>query len=144
MTNDQTTATRAVIDRFYVAYLAGNLEGMLAELADDAVVIFAGHGAFRGKAEIRPYMEWGGQQLPELHFNVLNKIVDGERAAVNWDETGRTKRGDDWAAIGCDVYRVVDGKIIELTVYGDTEEMARLMDAYPGSGRLSAQGVNQI
>jgi uncharacterized protein (TIGR02246 family) len=132
VSNEQTAATRAVIDRFYRAYLGGNLEGMLAVIADDAVVTFAGHGTFRGKAEIRPYMEWGGQQLPELHFNVLNKIVDGERAAVNWDETGRTKRGDAWDAIGCDVYRVVNGKIVELTVYGDTEKMARLMDRYPG------------
>jgi ketosteroid isomerase-like protein len=132
MTQEQTSVTRGVIDRFYVAYLAGNLEGMLAEIADDAAVTFAGHGTFRGKGEIRPYMEWGGKQLPELRFNVRNKIVDGERAAVNWDETGRTKRGDDWDAIGCDVYRVVDGKIVELTVYGDTEKMARLMDKYPG------------
>ena len=132
MRDDQTAATRAVIDRFYAAYLGGNLDGMLAEIAGDAVVTFAGHGTFRGKGEIRPYMEWGVKQLPELQFNVRNKIVDDDRAAVTWDETGRTKRGDDWSAIGCDVYRVVNGKIVELTVYGDTEKMARLMDAYPG------------
>ena len=56
---------------------------------------------------------------------MLNTIVDGKRAAVNWDETGSTKRVDAWAAIGCDVYRVVNGKIVELTVYGDTEKMTR-------------------
>lgn len=133
---DETTqATRAVIDRFYEAYLAGNTEGMLAEMADDAVVTFAGHGTFRGKDEIRRYMTWAGPQLPELQFNIRAKIVDGERAAVPWDETGRTKRGDHWEAIGCDVYRVANGKIVELTVIGDTEKMLRLLEPWPGTSR---------
>jgi hypothetical protein len=86
----------------------------------------------RGKVEIRPYVEWGGTQLPEFQFNVLNKIVDDERAAVNWDETGVTKRGEPWTGIGCDFYCVNYGQIVELTVYGDTEKMTLLLEAYPG------------
>ena len=133
---DETTqATRTVIDRFYEAYLGGNAEGMLAEMAEDAVVTFAGHGVFRGKDEIRRYMTWAGPQLPELRFNVIAKIVDGERAAVPWDETGRTKRGDDWEAIGCDHYRVVNGRIVELTCIGDTEKMKRLLEPWPPESR---------
>jgi uncharacterized protein (TIGR02246 family) len=126
-----TRATRDVIDRFYAAYTGGDLEGMLALMADDVVVTFVGHGTFRGKAEARPYMTWAGTQLPRLAFRVLQKIVDGERAAVTWDETGRTKRGEEWTAVGVDVYRVVDGKIVELTVYGDTDKMRRLLDPWP-------------
>lgn len=130
--SDETTkATRAVIDRFYDAYLGGDAEAMLAEMAEDAVVTFAGHGVFHGKEEIRRYIRWAGPQLPELRFNVIAKIVDGERAAVPWDEVGRTRRGDHWEAIGCDVYRVVNGKIVELTCIGDTEKMHRLLDPWP-------------
>jgi uncharacterized protein (TIGR02246 family) len=129
--DEKTQATRAVLDRFYEAYLAGNAEGMLVMMADDAVVTFAGHGTFRGKDEIRRYMTWAGPQLPELSFNVQTKIVDGERAAVPWDETGRTKRGDIWNAIGCDLYRVVDGKVVELTCIGDTDKMKRLLEPWP-------------
>lgn len=76
-------------------------------------------------------MTWAGTQLPQLEFRVLHKIVDGERAAVTWDETGRTKRGEEWAAVGVDVYRVVDGEVVELTVYGDTDKMHRLLDPWP-------------
>jgi uncharacterized protein (TIGR02246 family) len=126
-----TAATRAVIEGFYAAYTTGGLEGMLAMIADDAVVTFAGHGTFRGKAEIRRYMTWAGPQLPHLEFTVLATIVDGDRAAVPWSEVGTTKAGAPWQAIGCDTYRVAGGKIVELTVHGDTEKMLRLLEPWP-------------
>ena len=126
-----TEATRAVIERVYVAYLAGSAEGMLAEMAEDACVTFAGHGMFRGKDGIRRYMAWAGPQLTDLKFNIKAKIVDGEYAAVPWDETARTKRGEPWEAIGCDVWRVVNGKIVELTCIGDTDKMRRLLEPWP-------------
>ena len=132
---DQTDATRAVIDRFYAAYLAGDQEGMLAELADDAVMTFAGHGEFRGLAEIRRYLAYSGPQLTDLRFTVIAKIVDGDRAAVPWRETARTKRGEPWEAIGCDHFRVAGGKIVELTSIGDTDKMKRLLDPWPTKQR---------
>jgi uncharacterized protein (TIGR02246 family) len=126
-----TEATRAVIDRFYEAYLAGDPEGMLAEIADDATMTFAGHGTFRGMTEIRAYFAWAGPQLVDLEFNVIAKIVEGDRASVPWSETAQTKRGDAWEAIGCDIYRVANGKIVELTCIGDTDKMKRLLDPWP-------------
>lgn len=130
---DATTAeTRKVIDRFYVAYLAGDPEGMLAEIAHDATVTFAGHGVFHGIGEIRAYFAWAAPQLTDLVFTIIAKIVDGDRAAVPWTETARTRRGEPWSAIGCDHYRVVGGKIVELTCIGDTDKMARLLDPWPG------------
>lgn len=132
MSDIATGATRATLDRFYEAYTSGNLEGMLAMMAEDVVVTFVGHGTFRGKAAARPYMEWAGTQLPELDFRVRHRIVDGERAAVTWDETGRTKRGERWEAVGVDVYRIVAGNVVEITVHSDTEKMARLLEPYPG------------
>jgi ketosteroid isomerase-like protein len=131
VTDDVTAATRAALDRFYAAYTSGDLEGMLAIMSDDIVVTFNGHGTFHGKTEARPYMTWAGTQLPQLAFHVLHKIVDGERAAVTWDETGTTKRGDAWEARGVDVYRIVNGRIVDITVYSDTEKMARLLDPWP-------------
>ena len=71
MTDDATASTRATLDRFYVAYTGGDLEGMLAMMRDDVIVTFIGHGTFHGKAEARPYMTWAGTQLPHLDFRVL-------------------------------------------------------------------------
>lgn len=131
MTDDLTAATRVALDRFYLAYTSGDLDGMLALMTDDVTVTFIGHGTFHGKTEARPYMTWAGTQLPYLDFRVLHKIVDGDRAAVTWDETGTTKHGASWEAKGVDVYRIVDGKVVEITVYSDTDKMARLLDPWP-------------
>ena len=138
MGDDRTEATRRLIDRFYDRYTGGDQDGMLALMADDAVVTFVGHGTFRGKGEIRPYMAWAATQLPRLDFRVRRKIVDGEHAAVVWDETGVTKRGEPWEGRGVDVYRVADGRIVELTVHSDTDAMLRQLGPYLGSGGEAA------
>ncbi len=133
MSEQQTERTRAVIDKLYAAYLSGDTEGMLALMAPDVAVTFNYAGTFRGMDEARPFMTWNGAQLPELTFNIRHKIVDGNRAAVTWDETGKTIRGDDWSAIGVDVYHVEDDRIVEMTCYSDTDKVARLLDPYPES-----------
>ena len=133
MCDKQTAETRRVIARFYDAYTGGDLEGMLAMMAKDAVVTFLGHGTFRGKLAIRLYMAWAATQLPDLEFRVGHAIVDGGRAAVVWDETGVTKRGEPWTARGVDVYLIAGGEVVELTVYSDTARMLSQLDPYPGT-----------
>lgn len=133
MLDDQSQQTRQVIDRFYEAYISGNQQGILDLLAEDAEVTFNGHGTFRGLKEIQAYMTWAAAQLPTLSFTVTAKIIEGDRAAVTWDETGVTAHGEPWTAIGVDVYRVRGGKVAELTVYTDTDKVARLLDPWPDS-----------
>ena len=132
MSDETTAATRAALDRVYAAYTSGDLEGMLALMSEDVIVAFIGHGTFDGKDEAHAYMTWAAKQIPELNFRVLHKIVDGERAAVVWDETGFTWHGDFWSARGVDVYRIVDNRVVELTVYSDTEKIARLLEPWTG------------
>ena len=99
MTENQTERTRAVIEKLYEAYLSGNTEDMLALMAPDVKVTFNYAGTFTGMAEARPFMTWNGAQLTDLTFNVRHKIIDGNFAAVTWDETAKTIRGDDWEAM---------------------------------------------
>ena len=132
MSGQQTERTRALVEKLYTAYLGGDTEGMIALMSDDAVVTFNAHGTFRGLTEIRPYMTWASRQLPRLTFNVRTKIIEGEYAAVTWDETGVTARGEPWEAMGVDIFRVVGDKIVELADYSDTEKILRLLEPYPG------------
>ncbi len=133
MTENQTERTRAVIEKLYQAYLSGDTEGMLALMAPDVKVTFNYAGTFTGMAEARPFMTWNGAQLTDLTFNVRHKIIDGNYAAVTWDEAAKTIRGDDWDAIGVDVYRIENDQIVEMTCYSDTDKVARLLDRYPGA-----------
>src|SRR3954451_20525352 len=130
MSNDPTAATRNVIDTMYAYYLSGDQAGMLSLMRDDAVVTFVGHGTFHGKDEIRAYMAFSGGLLPDLVFNIRQKIVEGEYAAVTWDETATTWRGEPWQSTGVDVYHVVNDQITELTVNSDTDKMLRQLGPY--------------
>lgn len=132
MDGDQTEDTQLVVDLLYDAYSGGDVDRMVELMAVDAVVTFLGHGTFRGTSEIRQYMAWASTQLPQLDFVVRHTIVDGQHAAVVWDETGTTKRGERWESRGVDVYRIVGGKVAELTVYSDSAKMQLQLDAYPG------------
>lgn len=136
-TGTQTERTRAIVEQLYIAYLNGDTESMLALMAPDVAVTFNYAGTFYGMSEARPFMLWNGGQLRDLVFDIQHTIVDGAYAAVTWSETGKTIRGDDWSAIGVDVYRIDGDHIVEMTCYSDTDKVARLLDPYPGNLRIS-------
>lgn len=138
MSDDVTAATRRVIDEMYGYYLRGDQAGMLSLMSDDVVVTFVGHGTFHGQDEVRAYMAHAGGLLRDLVFNIQQKIVDGEYAAVPWDETATTWRGEPWASCGVDVYHVVNGKIVAMTVNSDTDKMLKQLGAYEEEKKASA------
>src|SRR5919198_6314720 len=88
--------TRRVVEALYAAYLAGNGEGMLAQMADDVEVRFLGQGMFRGLSEVRRFIEFSAGLLRDLDFRIRRTIVDGDTAAVLWDESAITAGGDTW------------------------------------------------
>ena len=110
-TEDQT---RRVVEALYASYLAGDGEGMLAQMADDVEVRFLGQGTFHGLAAVRRFMQFSAGLLRDLDFRVRRTIVDGDTAAVIWDESATTADGEAWENHGVDVIRVRDGKIVAL------------------------------
>ena len=106
--------TRRVVDALYAAFLAGNGEGMLAQMADDVEVRFLGQGTFHGVPDMRRFMEFSAGLLRELDFRIRHTIVDGDSAAVIWDESAATADGEPWENHGVDVIRVRAGKVVSL------------------------------
>ena len=106
--------TRIVIDGLYDAYLAGDQAAMLALMSDDVEVRFLGQALVRGIEEARRFFAFSGAKLTDLDFRIQRKIIDGEWAAVLWDETATTEAGQPWENHGVDVFRVVDGQIVLL------------------------------
>ncbi len=104
--------TRQVVDRLYEAYLAGDQAGMLALMGDDVEVRFLGQPLVKGIAEARRFFAFSGARLTDLDFRIRTKIVDGEWAAVLWDESATTADGEPWENHGVDVIRVVEGEIV--------------------------------
>lgn len=106
--------TRSVVDALYEAYLAGDSEGMLAQMADDVEVRFLAQGTFHGIPAVRRFMQFSAGLLRDLDFRIRRKIVDGEAAAVIWDESATTAAGKAWENHGVDVIRVRNAKIVAL------------------------------
>jgi ketosteroid isomerase-like protein len=107
---------------------AKGLEPMLAAMSDDVRWTIIGSTKYshvmNGKQEIidkllKPIFA----QLESMGSNhVDNVIAEGDYVVVQQHATGRkTKTGNDYNNTYCLVYKVVGGKIKEITEYLDTE-----------------------
>src|SRR5258705_3647801 len=102
--------TRSVVDALYEAYLAGDSEGMLAQMADDVEVRFLAQGTFHGVPAVRGFMQFSAGLLRDLEFRIQRTIVDGDAAAAIWAESATTAAGKPWENHGVDVSRVRKSK----------------------------------
>jgi len=125
--------TRRVVDALYAAYLAGDGEAMLAQMADTVEVRFLGQGTFRGLPAVRRFMRFSAGLLGDLDFRIRRTIIDGEVAAVIWEESATTAAGEPWENHGVDVIRVRGGKIVSLHENNDVTMVYRHFPRYVDS-----------
>jgi ketosteroid isomerase-like protein len=125
--------TRAIVDRLYEAFLAGDGEGMLALMADDVEVRFLGQGTFRGIDETRRFMTFAAALLEEVDFRTKKVIIDGDVGCVLWEETATTADGHPWENHGVDVIRARGGRIVSLHENNDVTLVHRHFPRYEQS-----------
>jgi ketosteroid isomerase-like protein len=126
--------TRRVVDALYAAFLSGDGEGMLAQMSDDVEVRFLAQGTFHGLADVRRFMEFSAGLLRDLDFRIRRTIVDGDTAAVVWDESATTADGKAWENHGVDVIRVRGGKIVSLHENNDVNLIYEHFPRYDAVG----------
>lgn len=104
--------TAAVLDALYTAYFAGNPAGMTAVMSHDVEVRFLGQVRLRGLEEAKKFFSFSGALLQDLDFRITRRVIDGEWAAVIWDESAKVvATGVPWENHGVDVFRVQGGEI---------------------------------
>jgi steroid delta-isomerase-like uncharacterized protein len=102
------------------------------------------HGAFGGEAggreDARQTVARFRQAFPDLVLEVADLVGEGEHTVLRWVGTG-THRGDfmgvppSGASIrveGIDIYRVVDGRVIEHWGYPDVIALMQQLGGPPG------------
>ena len=124
--------TKRVVDALYAAYLAGDAEGMLAQMADDVEVRFLAQGTFYGLPDVRRFMEFSAGLLRDLDFRIQKLFVDGEVGVAIWEESAVTADGKPWENHGVDVIRVQRGKIVSLHENNDVNLVYEHFPRYPG------------
>jgi len=106
---------------------AGDAEGFLNTLSDDATWTFFGThkfaGTFDGKAEIiAKLFEPLGEVLEDgIKIKVNTVTAEGDRVIMETTGTARTKSGVDYNNTYCMVVTVANGKIAAVREYLDSE-----------------------
>jgi steroid delta-isomerase-like uncharacterized protein len=121
--------TREVIDGIFADAATGDLERVLAWWADDGIledVTIA--QAFVGKEQLRSYLRWYFTALPEVRYEPIRLVIEGNTAMVEWQQTTRVLDTFDGVAPSgvelnihaIDVFHVREGLVRhEVSWYGD-------------------------
>jgi ketosteroid isomerase-like protein len=99
---DETATVEAVVQSFIEALNAGDVEGALAFLADDAVVQLipppepAGDGLFTGKEEIRGWYEFQAEGNSSNELSHMRINGDQVTALIRFSDEGLKQMGVDF------------------------------------------------
>jgi len=103
----------SVVREFVEAYVKRDVEKMLSFFAEDTLWVDP-MGTFKGKEELKRYLAWDVQTVPELKIRDagIGIMVSGNKAVCEWVFDGSTSDGRRWRDIPViTVYEFSGGKI---------------------------------
>jgi uncharacterized protein len=118
---------KQLIQNMFAELSKGNADAFLGNMADDVRFTIIGttkySGTFNGKQELiskllgplTAQLEGGITITPE------NFIADGDYVAMQARGKSKTKTGKSYNNTYCQIFRIANGKVQELTEYLDTE-----------------------
>ena len=117
----------AIARRFYDSFTAGDLEGVMATLAEDAQFRVPGKpnelssAGWYDKAKIRKLFEFMTSRLKgSLKMEVLSVLADGDRVALEVVSEGDLENGRRYNNEYFVLFTIRNGKIKEMREYNDT------------------------
>ncbi|WP_126974699.1 ketosteroid isomerase-related protein [Frigidibacter oleivorans] len=130
-----TTPTRALIERYYAAFNAGDAQGMLDCLADDVAHHVNEGGVRQGKALFAEFCGHMGVSYRErLEDIVILVSEDGSRAAAEFTVHGEylqtdpglpEARGQRYVLPAGTFFAIRDGRITRVTTYYNLADWVR-------------------
>jgi len=108
VTADETADTQALLNHHLEAFGTANMEAILSDYADDAVLVIPGV-QFRGAAEIKPVFEGLFAEFGQegVTFMMIDSYVQDNVAYIVWS----AETPDNSYEIGTDTFVIEDGKI---------------------------------
>ncbi len=128
-----STENKQVVLDFYAAGARGDMDGCLALLTDDIVWTNIGttpvSGTYRGKQALVEQLlgPLFAQLKAGLSTDVQNLIAEADMVVAQTTGTAETTSGVPYNNAYCQVMRIRDGKIAEVTEYFDTELAASVL-----------------
>jgi uncharacterized protein (TIGR02246 family) len=113
MTTTKTSRSAQEVFRDHAAAMvAGDLDRIVSDYADDAVFITSA-GVLRGKDGVRQAFTKVFADLPDARFDVHTRILEGDVLFLEWSATATGSRADD----GIETFLVRDGEIVVQTAH---------------------------
>ena len=149
-TSEATDA--ATVARAYFAAVAGrDVEAMAALWEPGALDVIHGLVELRVPDDLRTWFGNLFAAFPDFHFEILDVLEAGGKAAVRWHATGTFDGSAPFEGLlpngarvdleGCDVLSVRDGAIVRNDAYMNGTEMARQLGALPPAGSLPERAM---
>lgn len=141
----QAAANKALLHWVFADLAAGNGRPFLGMLADDVVWHVEGSTAwsrsYRGKEEVKSGL------LKPLHqvlagpnrMQVTRMIAEADCVVVQARGNAMTRAGALYCNSYCMIFRLVDGRAVEITEYADTALIERALP-YPAGEGATASG----
>lgn len=128
-----TESTRSLVTKFLAARSAGDRDGIVAALAEDAewrLPQSASFGPFKGRDVVANALAGGVTgtlfDMSTLRRDVHKVVVEGDTAVVQQRLSATTLQGNQYVNEYCWVYTCSDGKIALLEEYADTLHAGRV------------------
>ena len=106
-----TRTPQEVFQHHAETLIAGDIDGIVSDYADDAVFITP-DGTLHGKDGVRQGFEKLLGDLPNAEWDVPTQIFEGDLLFIEWSATSESSRADD----GIDTFVFRDGEIRAQTV----------------------------
>lgn len=123
-----TERNKDLVRRAIAAFGRGDMEGYLADAADDFAFTLQGttpfSGTLHGKQAVLDMLRTGLQPSlasPGIEMTIENLIAEGEHVVEQAQGRARTAAEKDYNNTYCRVWHIVDGKVQSLVEYLDTE-----------------------
>jgi uncharacterized protein (TIGR02246 family) len=118
---------RAVVAQIVAAYNAKDSDA-LADLYHPDARYWSALGDWQdGVAAIRAHLEELHRTLPDEQMEALAVMTDGEVVVAEFRSTGTSPKGTAYSIEFTEVIELRDGKITQVKVYLDPEEVERVM-----------------
>jgi ketosteroid isomerase-like protein len=115
-----TADTQAIIDRHWQALIRGDIPALLADYADDAVLITAATGVIKGRAAIGDILTFFVSSIipaASTAFSLDLTHTEGALGYIVWKAESGTHR----IAFSSDTFVVIDGHITLQTSAGSVD-----------------------
>lgn len=144
---------RRILDGFYTAYLARDVDAMMTWVTDDIVEDLSGIGYVTGAMEERQFLTGLFAAFPDLETHLTQVVVDEHGASVEWHRRGTfsgapfqglVANGRAFELRGGAFFEFAKGRIQRITGYYDTYAFARAIGLMPGDGSVTERVLKRL